>query len=319
MILTVASPAPHSYFMPLLMPAGQSMKLAVVGSNGQLGTDMISSATARGYECCGVDVPDIDIASQASIAHFLDRHAPDVVINCAAYTAVDNCESDKDIAFKVNADGVANLARCCQNAECDIVHISTDYVFDGTKTTPYLESDETCPQSIYGASKLKGEVLLREQTDAWYIFRIAWLYGCNGSNFAKTIADVARRKAREGAALKVVDDQTGSPTYTREVCRQILAVIPLRRFGLYHCTAEGNCTWYDFARKICEANAISVQLEPCATGEFPRPAPRPAYSVLENAHLKNTGLQCMKHWETAYGDFLNESNSPPFAGGYVSE
>jgi dTDP-4-dehydrorhamnose reductase len=280
------------------------MRMIIIGCNGQLGADFMAQAVAAGHDVCGMDYPQIDITDPGSAQRAIESVRPEMIVNCAGYTAVDACETDEQRAFAVNAAGVGNIAQTAQACGAAVAHISTDYVFDGTKSGPYVESDPPNPQSAYGRTKLAGEEACMRICQRHFIFRIAWLYGINGANFVKTIRRAAAEKAAGGGELKVVSDQRGTPTWTVEVCRQMLRVIGTRHFGLFHCTAEGECTWYDFARHIVERAGISAPVVPCTTREFPRPAPRPANSVLENARLKALGLHSMKEWRAAFGEFL---------------
>jgi dTDP-4-dehydrorhamnose reductase len=273
---------------------------------GQLGKDMMLAASASGFAAQGVDFPAIDITSETGVADAVGRYKPDVIINCAAYTAVDKCETEEAAAFSVNAGGVKNLALAARRCGAKLVHISTDYVFDGTNKSPYIESDTPNPLSVYGKSKLAGEKQLLETCDRYFIFRIAWLYGTKGNNFLKTILGLARKRAGTGEPLKVVSDQLGTPTYTVHVCNQILSMVSGERFGLYHCTNEGQCSWFDFACAIVLAYGIPVDVVPCTTAEFPRPAPRPANSVLENEQLKKLGINIMPRWEKGLEEYIEE-------------
>jgi dTDP-4-dehydrorhamnose reductase len=286
------------------------MNTVVIGSNGQLGTDMVTACKAAGHTVTGLDLPVIDLTNRALTEKSIAAVAPELIINCAAYTAVDACETNRDLAFALNCDAVGLIAAIAKSIGSRVAHISTDYVFDGCKTEPYVETDKPAPRSVYGQSKLAGERLLAETIDNWYTFRIAWLYGVHGANFVKTIRRVAREKCTAGAVLTVVNDQIGSPTYTRQVCSQIMQVVTTPNFGLFHCTGEGSCSWFDFARSIVDAANIPVNLQPCTTAEFPRPAPRPANSVLENARLKALGLNRMASWEEGFAQFCrDESNA----------
>jgi dTDP-4-dehydrorhamnose reductase len=285
------------------------MKLFIIGCNGQLGKDMMLTAAEYNLDAGGMDFPDIDITNPHSIANAFSRHKPDVVINCAAHTAVDACETERTKAFAINGEGVRNIAEAAQRTDLKLVHISTDYVFDGTKTGPYVETDAPNPRSVYGMSKLAGEQELIKAYDRYFILRIAWLYGTRGANFLKTIRSLARKRAAAKEPLKVVNDQIGTPTYTRHVCNQILSLINTDLFGLYHATNEGMCSWYDFAKAIVSACEIPVVLLPCTTKEFPRPAPRPANSVLENEHLKKLGLNIMPNWEKGLEEYLEEEKT----------
>jgi dTDP-4-dehydrorhamnose reductase len=280
--------------------------ILVIGSRGQLGTDMVQLAAQQKLTCTGLDYPQIDITKRESVEAVITAVKPDIVINCAAFTAVDDCETKIKEAFSVNAEGPAILAATTHDLGPLLVHISTDYVFDGTKKTPYTESDIPSPKTIYGKSKLEGELKIAQNTDRFQIYRIAWLYGVFGNNFVKTIRNVATKKSASGETLKVVNDQFGTPTYTIDVCRQIFSTMQTDLFGIFHCTSEGACSWYDFAREILDSSGIKADLKPCTTEEYPRPAPRPMFSVLENARLKIAGENKMPYWKDAFHAFLNQ-------------
>jgi dTDP-4-dehydrorhamnose reductase len=286
------------------------MKLLVIGSNGQLGKDMMLTAQARAFTVEGLDFPAIDITEARSVRDAVIRVAPDAIINCAAHTAVDACETEAEKAFAINATGVFHIALAAKQTGAKLVHISTDYIFDGTKTGPYVETDAPNPRSVYGKSKLAGEQELIKTYDRHFIVRIAWLFGTRGNNFLKTIRSLAEKRAAAHALtrepIKVVNDQIGTPTYTVHVCKQILALVPTEHFGLYHATNEGWCSWYDFAKAIVSAYGLPVPVVPCTTKEFPRPAPRPANSVLENQRLKKLGLNIMPEWEKGLEEYLEE-------------
>lgn len=284
-------------------------KLLIVGANGQLGTDMVKLSEKRGIECTGIDFPDIDITKNDSVRSVVDTVKPSIIINCAAFTAVDDCETKKEIAFKVNGDGCGILAQESQRVKAKLIHISTDYVFNGTKETPYVETDIPSPATEYGKSKLKGEQLIAQYTENYQIYRIAWLYGLYGNNFVKTIKNAALKKQGTGEALKVVNDQFGTPTWTVDVCEQIVAVMNLDLSGIFHCTSEGSCTWYDFAKTIVDAYGINTPVNACTTQEYPRPAPRPKFSVLENERLKKEGVNQMPFWIEAFRNYITLEKS----------
>ena len=281
------------------------MKLLIIGSNGQLGYDFVNMASAAGHTVIPVDYPQIDICSEQSVESAVAAARPDAIINCAAFTAVDDCETATDKAFALNAEACGYLAASAKKHSATLVHFSTDYVFDGRASQPYTEKCQTNPQSVYGKSKLRGEEIITGLYDNVMIFRIAWLYGAHGNNFVKTIRRIAYDRASEGKPLRVVNDQFGSPTWTVSVCRQVLAILNKPARGIFHCTSEGSCSWYDFARIITVAYGIYVDLEPCTTEEFPRPAPRPHYSVLENAHLKSIRANIMPDWYKGFREFLS--------------
>jgi len=252
------------------------MKLLIVGCNGMLGTDMVNEAKKADHDVMGIDFPDIDITKPPSIENVVAQARPEAIINCAAYTAVDACETNAGTAFSVNARGTANLATAASACGALLVHYSTDYVFDGLKTSPYVESDPTSPLTVYGQSKLEGERLALESCERTIILRIAWLYGISGANFVKTIRSAASKKAASGEPVRVVNDQWGTPTWTVPVCLQTLTLLLANQYGVYHATCEGACTWFDFAVEIIRHAGINAPVVPCTTAEFPRPAARPA-------------------------------------------
>jgi dTDP-4-dehydrorhamnose reductase len=283
-------------------------KILIVGAHGQLGQDMKTMASSAGYSVSGVDVPDIDITDPVATRKVIAAHAPEVIINCSAYTAVDACETHEREAFAVNSDGVAHIAQAARETTARDVHFSTDYVFDGLKTGPYIESDVPNPQSVYGKSKLEGDRRLAQALPDHIILRVAWLYGVHGQHFIKKIRERALQMQGTGKPLKVVTDEVGTPTYSMDVCRQTLKLLTTNHRGTFHCTNEGFCTRFEFAREILKTYTIDVPLEPCTSKDFVLPAPRPAYSVLENKRLKQLGINVMRDWKVAFGDYVQEEN-----------
>ena len=248
------------------------------------------------------DAHDLDITDPQAVWGELSRRRPEVVINAAAATRVDDLESDPDGALRVNALGPRNLAVACRRLGMKLIHLSTDYVFDGAKPGPYVEWDGTGPLSVYGRSKLLGEEWVRQQCPDHFIVRTAWLYGVPGPNFVTAILARGRHLAPDGE-LKVVSDQRGTPTSALALAPQLLALAATEAFGTYHATCQGETTWYEFAGLILAAAGIAVRVTPCTTAEFPRPAPRPANSVLENRLLQVAGLDLMPAWQAAYRQF----------------
>ena len=287
------------------------MRLLVVGHRGMLGTDLMEIAGAE-HECVGVDINEVDITDLDSTRACLRSVRPEAVINAAAYTDVDGCETREDLAFRVNADGPRHLAIACREAASPLYHVSTDYIFDGQGTRPYLEDDGPNPSGVYGRSKWKGETLLAKETDNFAIIRTAWLYGPGGKNFITTIL----RLAEENGTLRVVDDQVGSPTHTADLARAILALVELKGRGVFHITNSGFCSWYAFACAIlAEAGLMDVTVHPVKTTEFPRPAPRPAYSVLDTSkYTHTTGLE-LPDWRAALSAFLGRISKGEGTGG----
>lgn len=277
-------------------------KLLITGAAGQLGQALIPEANRQGWEVVATDAHDLDITAPQVVLGELTRQRPELVINAAAATRVDDLESDPDGALRVNAMGARNLAVACRRLGVKLIHLSTDYVFDGTKPGPYLEWDATAPLSVYGRSKLLGEEWVRQQWTDHFIVRTAWLYGVPGPNFVSAILARGRDLGPDGE-LKVVTDQRGTPTSALALAPQLLALAATSAFGTYHATCQGETTWFEFARLILETAGISVRVSPCTTAEFPRPAPRPANSVLENRLLRVAGLDRMPAWQTAYQQF----------------
>lgn len=287
-------------------------RVLVVGCNGQLGTDMCSEGRVRGCDVVGIDYPQIDIADRASVERCLENSGAAYVINCAAYTDVDGCETNRDRAFALNSVGAGYLASFSSTIGARMVHISTDYVFDGKKDGFYVESDTPNPGTVYGLSKLEGEREVASACMDHQIFRIAWLYGLHGKNFVFNVRALAAKRAATGEALTIVNDQLGTPTSTREVCRQVFRALQSDLTGVIHATCEGWCSWFDFSREVIRAAGIEVDLRPCTTAQFVRPAPRPANSRLENERLKQAGISIMTDWRSAFGEFLNDERA---AGG----
>jgi dTDP-4-dehydrorhamnose reductase len=277
-------------------------KLVITGAAGQLGRALVECGGRQGWEVAATDVPELDITDPQAVWGELSRQRPEVVINAAAATRVDDLESNPDEALRVNALGPRNLAVACRRLGLKLIHLSTDYVFDGAKAGPYVEWDATGPLSVYGRSKLLGEEWVRQQCPDHFIVRTAWLYGVPGPNFITAILARARNLAT-GGELKVVHDQRGTPTSTLALAPQLLALAATEAFGTYHATCQGETTWYEFAGLILSAAGITVRVTPCTTEEFPRPAPRPANSVLENRLLQLAGLDRMPDWQAAYRQF----------------
>lgn len=285
-------------------------KLLVTGSKGQLGRDLIDTLSAK-YNISGFDIDDVDIRNLEQLKSFFIQKKPGIVLHTAAFIDVDGCESDIETAMSVNAGGTENVALACKDIGAKLVYYSTDYVFDGENNSPYIESDQPNPQTIYGKSKLEGEKKIAEILDNYTILRIAWLYGAHGNNFVRTMIKLGNEqinnvKDGEGKEpLTVVIDQFGNPTWTVEIARQTEVVINNKLTGVYHCTSEGETTWYDFAKTIFMELPMKVFLKSCTTDEFPRPAKRPKYSVLENKNLKDLSLNIMSDYKTALREFFN--------------
>ena len=280
------------------------MKILVTGAAGMLGSKLME-VLAEDHEVSGRDLDTIDIRRLEDVRSVLDVDRPEVVVNAAAFTAVDACESEIETAFASNALGVRNLAIATRERDAAIFHVSTDYVFDGEKPLPYDEFDTPNPRSIYGKSKLAGEQEIREHAGAWYIGRVQWLYGEGGANFADTIL----RLSREKPFLRVVDDQHGCPTYTGDAAVQIKLMLEARAYGLHHMSANGETTWYGFTRALLDREGRDgYHLQPVATDQFPRPAPRPRNSVLRNLALELGIGDSMPPWEDGVNRYMQRRN-----------
>ncbi|MGG3162564.1 dTDP-4-dehydrorhamnose reductase [Geobacillus stearothermophilus] len=276
------------------------MKVVVTGAKGQLGTDLVNLLVNRGYEVYGYGREELDITNFDQVKQVISEVNPDVVIHAAAYTKVDLAESEPDQAFLINAYGTRNVTVASEAVGAKLVYISTDYVFDGTANTPYNEFAPTNPLSVYGKSKLAGEQFVRDLHSKFFIVRTSWVYGKHGNNFVKTMLKLAQERDE----LMVVHDQVGCPTYTVDLANCILELVQTERYGIYHVSNSGYCSWYEFAKAIFEEAGIEVKVNPCTTKDFPRPAPRPAYSVFEHMALRLNGFKEMPHWRASLKNFV---------------
>jgi len=283
------------------------MKVLLIGANGQLGTDMNRVFRDAGDTVFPFVHAQLDVCSEPRVAEVLAETKPDVVLNTAAYHRVEECEKKSDLAFQVNGTGAMNLAIACQRAGAILVHFSTDYVFGGyAKNSPYEETDRPAPLNVYGASKVLGEYLIPDYTDRYFILRVCGLYGVAGSsgkggNFVETML----RKGSAGEVLRVVDDQLLTPTYTVDLAEAVRKVVVTGKFGLYHLSSEGECSWYEFARHIFDFAGIQAKLSPVESSEFASPVKRPSYSVLSNAKARALGVS-MPSWKDALRRYLKQ-------------
>ncbi|MDH4228581.1 MAG: dTDP-4-dehydrorhamnose reductase [Nitrospirota bacterium] len=274
------------------------MKILLTGAAGMLGRDLHATLEGR-HTLIPFAKSDLDIGDFGQVCRAVDANQPDLVINCAAFTDVDGCEGERDLAFRVNALGARHVAVAAERAGAAVLHVSTDYVFDGKGSVPYLEFDPTGPATEYGHSKLAGEEAIRAHNPRHYIVRTAWLYGASGRNFVATI----QRLAVERERLTVVDDQIGNPTWTVDLSGAIAQLIDTGSYGTYHATNEGECSWYEFACEILRLRGLKTPVAPVTSAEFPRPAPRPAFSALNNFGLAVLGIH-MRPWQEAVAEFL---------------
>jgi dTDP-4-dehydrorhamnose reductase len=277
----------------------------IAGGTGQLGSDCLQ-VMGESCEVTALGSTDLDITRLPDVERAVQDFSPDVLVNCAAYNQVDACETEREIAWNVNVKGPENLAACMEKYGGRLIHISTDYVFDGGKRPPayYLEEDKPNPLSFYGKTKLEGERAVRRTTRRHTILRTAWLYGINGQNFIKTMLRLALKDPDK--PVKVVNDQFGSPTWSYRLALQILKTIEAKGLGTYHATAEGNCTWYEFARYFLDKMDVPHGVIPCTSEEYPTPAPRPKNSILENRHLKEEGIHLMVDWQSDLDQYVTE-------------
>ncbi len=279
------------------------MKIALLGANGQLGRDLLQAL--EDHEVTPLTRAEFDVTDHARTRSVLLDLRPEAILNTTAYHRVDECESRPQLAYEVNALAVLNLARLATEIGAVIVHLSTDYVFDGDARAPYTEQSQPFPLSVYGNSKLAGEFLLRSVAKKYFLARSCGLYGKAGSqgkggNFVEMMLERARR----GDSIRVVNDQVVTPTYTVDLANQIALILGTEKYGLFHMTNEGSCTWYDFARAIFELSGVNADLSPTSSELYKTPAIRPRYSVLENARLKELGLNRMRHWRDALAAYL---------------
>ena len=275
------------------------MKVLITGSNGMLGHDLEKVLKDK-HELILTTSKTLDITDKDNTIDFIVKNKPDVVINSAAYTDVDGCETNQDLAYAVNGEGVRNLALACKEVDCPLVHVSTDYVFDGTAREPIAEDGEIGPISVYGKSKLKGEEAIQEILDKFFIIRTAWLYGINGKNFPKTMLELAK----DHSEITVVYDEVGTPTYTPDLAYGISKIIETDYYGIYHLTNSGQCSWCEFARYIFEIADKDVKVIPVTASEFSRPAPRPSYSVLKNKKWIENGFDPLRSYKDAIKEYI---------------
>jgi len=282
-------------------------RILITGCRGQLGRDLMAHFAGSG-EVAGVDVEEFDVADRVAAMSWIESRQPSLVLNAAAFTDVDRCESEPELAMKINRDGARNVADACAAVGARLVHFSTDYVFSGDGTGEYTETDTPNPKTVYGRTKLAGErAVLDVLDDRVTIIRIAWLYGLHGRNFAKTMIRLGQAQINESATvqpLRVVDDQAGNPTWAVAVAHQTARIVEAGLSGVFHATAAGRTTWYRFAAQIFRILGLPVRLESCTTEEFPRPARRPANSCLANERLRQADLDCMQPWDQALESFL---------------
>ncbi len=278
------------------------MKVLVTGVKGQLGYDVVKELEKRGHEAVGVDIEEMDITDAGSVDKVIKEASVDAVVHCAAYTAVDAAEDNEEICRKVNVDGTRNIAQVCKELDIKMIYISTDYVFDGMGERPWEPEDERHPLNVYGQTKYEGELAVQELLEKYFIVRIAWVFGVNGKNFIKTMLRLAETHDK----LTVVNDQFGSPTYTFDLARLLVDMVQTDKYGIYHATNEGICTWYEFACEIFRQAGVEISVSPVSASEYPAKAKRPENSRMSKEKLTENGFEKLPSWQDALGRYLNE-------------
>ena len=282
------------------------MKILVTGYNGQLGFDVVKELKNRRIPCKGVDMADFDITDEAAVREYIKDYAPDAVIHCAAFTAVDKAEECRDICFRVNALGTENIAKICAETGAKIIYISTDYVYGGKGDSPFETNCAAAPCNVYGESKLAGETAVKKHCVKYFIVRTSWVFGMNGNNFVKTML----RLSENHDQLNVVADQTGSPTYTPDLAKLLCDMVQSNKYGVYHASNENYCSWYEFACEIFRQAGKEVRVNPVTSAEYPCAAVRPLNSRLSKKCLDDSGFERLPEWQNALERFLKEYLAP---------
>lgn len=276
------------------------MRILVTGVKGQLGHDVVNELAKRGHTPIGVDVEEMDITDASAVEKEMKKEPLDAVIHCAAYTAVDAAEDNREICMRVNAEGTRNIARVCRELDLKMVYISTDYVFDGEGERPWEPDDPRDPLNVYGESKYQGELAVEEYLEKYFTVRIAWVFGVNGKNFIKTML----RLAESQKEINVVNDQIGSPTYTYDLAVLLVDMVETEKYGRYHATNEGLCTWYEFAKEIFRQAGVDIRVNPVSSDEFPAKAKRPHNSRMDKRKLVRNGFRPLPSWQDALKRYL---------------
>lgn len=282
------------------------MRVLVTGAKGQLGSDLLCELSKRNIEAVGIDIEDLDITDAAATKKLIEdinnKTKLDAIIHCAAYTAVDAAEDNEALVTKINAEGTKNIAEVAKTLDVAMMYISTDYVFDGEGKRPWEPDDKRAPLNVYGMAKYKGELYVEELVKKYFIVRISWVFGLHGNNFIKTML----RLGKERGAVSVVNDQIGSPTYTPDLSRLLADMILTDKYGRYHATNEGLCSWYDFAVEIFKQANLDVVVTPVSSDAFPVKAKRPHNSRMDKSKLTENGFKLLPTWQDALGRYLLE-------------
>lgn len=283
------------------MPAGENdMKILVTGVKGQLGYDVVKAGQKRGLTMMGCDTDDFDLRDQAAVTAFVKAVAPDVVIHCGAYTAVDKAESERELCYDVNVNGTRYLAEAAASLGAKLIYISSDYVFAGTGDTPHCVDEAKNPVNYYGLTKSLGEDAVMAATRRFFIVRVSWVFGLNGPNFVKTML----RLGAERESVAVVSDQTGAPTYTPDLAALLIEMAATEKYGVYHAANAGVCSWYDFAREIMAQAGLGAMVKPITSADYPAAATRPQNSRLDQTELTENGFSALPSWNDALRRYL---------------
>ena len=274
--------------------------ILVTGSTGQLGSDVVKELLKRGYSTLSPNRSEFNLCSEDSIRNYILNSNCEAIVHCAAYTQVDKAEDEKDLCIKINATATKHIVKCAKILDIPMIYISTDYVFDGTKDGEYTENDETNPINIYGESKLAGEKYVQEILDKYYIVRTSWVFNINGKNFIETML----RLSKANNQLSIVNDQIGSPTYTKDLSRLLVDMLETSKYGLYHATNEGYCSWYEFANTIFKLANINIDIKAINSNEYASRAKRPLNSKLSKDKLIEYGFKPLPNWKDALKDYL---------------
>ena len=276
------------------------MRILVTGVKGQLGYDVMNELAKRGHTGIGVDVEEMDITDAAKVEQVIKESEVEAVIHCAAYTAVDAAEDNAELCHKINAEGTENIAKVCKELDLKMIYISTDYVFNGEGTRPWEPDDEREPLNVYGQAKYEGELAVEKYLEKYYIVRIAWVFGVNGKNFIKTMLNLSETHDE----LSVVNDQIGSPTYTYDLAKLLVDMVETDKYGRYHATNEGLCTWYEFATEIFRQAGKEITVHPVTSEQFPSKARRPHNSRMSKDKLEANGFDRLPTWQDALNRYL---------------
>lgn len=276
------------------------MKILVTGVRGQLGYDVVQEGESRGLDMFGTDVDNMDITNAGQVKQVIEAYKPDAVVHCAAYTAVDAAEDNQELCRKINVDGTRNIAEVCRDLDIPMMYFSTDYIFDGQGENFWKEDDPKKPLNVYGQTKYEGELAVQKLVKKHFILRISWVFGVNGNNFIKTMLRVGPQRGEVG----VVADQIGSPTYTYDLAKLAIDMIQTDKYGAYHVTNEGICSWYEFACEIFKQAGLDVKVNPLTTAEYPAKAARPSNSRMSKDKLINAGFKMLPSWQDALERYL---------------